>query len=89
VFRVLVYGSETWDTKVEDVCKPERIKTAVVRWMCGVKLKDKRISQELLNRLVLKMLSGGVEDWYGLGTLNTRCGRLAEDVLIHVFGCGR
>jgi hypothetical protein len=51
----MVYGSETWATKVEDVQRLVRTERAMVRWMCGVTLKDKKSSQELFGRL-------GVED---------------------------
>jgi hypothetical protein len=51
----MVYGSETWATKVEDVRTVESAETATVRRMCSVKLKDTRRSQELLDRL-------GIED---------------------------
>jgi hypothetical protein len=55
VQRVMVYGSETWATKVEDVLRLVRTETAMVTWMCGVTLKDRKSSDELLGRL-------GVED---------------------------
>ena len=45
VQRVMVYGSETWPMKVEDVQRLERTERMMVRWMCGVRLK-KRISSE-------------------------------------------
>jgi hypothetical protein len=36
VLRVMVYGSETWAAKVEDVPRLVRTKRAMVRWMCYV-----------------------------------------------------
>jgi len=51
VQRVMVYGSETWATEVEDVQRLVKTERAVVRWMCGVTLKDRKSSQELLGRL--------------------------------------
>jgi len=46
VQRVLVCGSETWATKADDIQRAER---AMVRWMCGVKFKDRRSNRELLD----------------------------------------
>ena len=53
--RVMVCGSETWATKVEDVRRLVRTERAIVRWMCGVTLKDGKSSHQLSGRL-------GVED---------------------------
>jgi len=44
VQRVMVYGSETWAAKVEDVRRLVRTERAMVRWMCGVTLKDRKSS---------------------------------------------
>jgi hypothetical protein len=52
---VMVYGSETWAAKVENVRRLVRTESAMVRWMCGVTLKDRQSSRDLLDRL-------GVED---------------------------
>ena len=38
VQRVLVYGSETWPMKAEDMKRLERTERMMVRWMCGVRL---------------------------------------------------
>jgi hypothetical protein len=48
VQRVMVYGSETWVAKVEDVRILVRTERAMVRWMCGVTSKDRKSSDELL-----------------------------------------
>ena len=39
--RVLVYASETWAMKVEDEQRLERAENAMIRWMCGVALRDR------------------------------------------------
>ena len=44
-----MYGSETWPMKVEDMQRLERTERMMVRWMCGVTLKN-RISNKDLNR---------------------------------------
>jgi hypothetical protein len=56
VQRVMVYGSETWAAKVEDVRRLVRTERAMVRWMCGVSLKDRKSSDKLLGRLGVEML---------------------------------
>ena len=50
VQRVLVYGSETWGMKAEDRAKLMRTERMMVRRMCGVSLKDRKRSDELLSR---------------------------------------
>jgi hypothetical protein len=47
----MVYGSETWATKVGNVQRQVRTETAMVRCMCGVTLNDRKSSRELLGRL--------------------------------------
>jgi hypothetical protein len=49
VQSVLVYGSETWALKVGDVQRMMSTERMMVRWMCGVSLKDRRSSLELLD----------------------------------------
>ena len=51
VRSVMVYGSETWAMKEEDVRRLERTEMQMVRWMCGARLKDEIRSSELRNRL--------------------------------------
>ena len=65
---VLVYGSETWVAKANDIQRLQRAETAMVRWMCGVKLKDRRSNMELLDRLhvveIGTVVSRGRIGWY-------------------------
>ena len=51
VQRVLVYGSETWPMKVEDMQRLERTERMMVGWMGGVCLKSRISSEELNARL--------------------------------------
>ena len=37
---IMMYGSETWAMKVEDMQRLERAEKMMMRWMCGVTLKD-------------------------------------------------
>jgi len=43
----LMHGSETWPMKVEHELKLNRIEMSVIRWMCGVKLNERKKSEEL------------------------------------------
>ena len=65
----MLYGSETWPVKKENVVALQRAEMRMVRWMCGIKLKDRFPSKELRERL-------GIDDtalllqqyrlrWYG------------------------
>ena len=42
-----MHGSETWPMKVEHELKMNRIEMSMIRWMCGVKLNDRKKSEEL------------------------------------------
>ena len=37
----MLHGSETWPVRKENVVVLQRAEMTMVRWMCGVKLKDK------------------------------------------------
>jgi len=53
VKSVLVYGTETWAMKVDDM---ERLESMMVRQMCDVSLKDIKSSIVLLERLSVKVV---------------------------------
>jgi hypothetical protein len=69
VRSVMVYGSETWAMRVEDMNRLERTERMMVRWMCGVTLKDKKCNMELLDRLGLESIAEVVRKnrlrWFG------------------------
>lgn len=80
VQSVMVYGSETWAMKVEDMRRLERAERMMVRWMCGVTLKERKHSEELLARLgiegVAEIVRRGRLRWYGhVERLNARDSR--------------
>ena len=54
----MMYGSETWAMKVEDMQRLERAEKMMIRWMCGVTLKDRKGSEELRQRLGIMRLTG-------------------------------
>ena len=51
VQKVLTYGTETWTMKVANLQSLERIKWMMVRWMCGLSLKDRKHSVDLYSLL--------------------------------------
>src|SRR5260221_512039 len=69
VQRVMVYGSETWSMKVDDMRRLDRAESMMVRWMCGVTLKDRKSNEELLGRLgiecVFDVVRRGRLRWFG------------------------
>ena len=70
VRSAVLYGSETWCLKENEMSILRRTERAMVRAMCGVKLKDRESSEELMDRLGLKVRveqlakANGVR-WYG------------------------
>jgi len=69
VQRVLVYGSETWAMKVDDMQRLQRTENNMVRWMSGVTMKDRKTRKELRQGLgiesVDRVVSRGRLRWYG------------------------
>jgi hypothetical protein len=51
VQSVMVYASETWAVRVEEEQRMERNENVMLRWMCGVTLRDKVSTVELRRRL--------------------------------------
>jgi len=47
----MLHRSETWLVRKENVVALQRAEKRMVRWMCGVKLKDTFPSKELRERL--------------------------------------
>ena len=47
----MVYGSETWPMKAEHEAKLERTEMRMIRWMCGVSLRERKTSAELRERI--------------------------------------
>jgi len=53
----LMHGSETWPMKVEHELKMNRTEISMIRRMCGVKLNDRKKSEELRELLGLEPVS--------------------------------
>ena len=65
---VMMYGSKIWAMKVEDMQRLQRAEK-MIRWMCGVTLKDGKTSEELRERLGVVSVSKRVRQnrlrWFG------------------------
>jgi len=64
-----MYGSETWPMKVEHELKMNRTEMSMIRWMCGVKLNERKKSKELGELLGLEPVSLMIKNsrlrWFG------------------------
>ena len=49
----MLYGSETWSTKVEDIRKIQRSEMRMLRWMAGVSLSERKSNECVRNMLTL------------------------------------
>ena len=47
----MIYGSETWAMNMEQQRRLERAEMRMVRWMCGVSLREMKTSEELRNMM--------------------------------------
>jgi len=47
----MLHGSDTWPVRKENVVALQRAEMRMVRWMCGIELKDRLPSKELRERL--------------------------------------
>ena len=65
----MLHGSETWPVRKENVVALQPTEMRMVRWMCGVKLKDRLPSKELRERLGLDDIALVLQQnrlrWYG------------------------
>ena len=52
-----MHGSETWPMKVEHELKMNRTEMSMIRWICGVKLNERKKSEELRELLGLEPVS--------------------------------
>ena len=66
---MLIYGTETWAMKAENLRSLERTERMMVRWMCGVSLKDRKQSEDLYSLLgiqsMAKVVRHGRLRWFG------------------------
>ena len=66
----MLLGSETWPLRKENVVALQRAEMRMVRWMCGIKLKDRLPSKELREILgideIALVLQQNRLHWYGM-----------------------
>ena len=61
VHRVLVYGSETWAMNAEDLARLERAERMMVQMICGVSLKGRKHSNEILSRSGIECVENKIQ----------------------------
>ena len=65
----MTYGSETWALKVEHEDKLNRAEMRMIRWMCGVSLRERKTSAELRKSMGVEAIVDVVRRsrlrWYG------------------------
>jgi len=65
----MLHGSETWPVRKENAVALQRAEMRMVRWMCGIKPKDRFPSKELRERLgiddITLVLQQNRLRWYG------------------------
>ena len=49
-----MHGSETWPVKFDQIRRLERAEMRMVRWMCGVSLREKKRSECLRNMMEIE-----------------------------------
>ena len=74
VQSVLKYGTETWAMKIANLQSLERTEQMMVKWMCGVSLKDRKRSVDLYSLLRVQSVAEVVRRGRlgGLGTWSIR-----------------
>ena len=64
-----MHGTETWPMKVEHELKMNRTEMSTIRWMCGIKLNERKRSEELRELLGLEPVSLMIKKsrlrWFG------------------------
>ena len=77
----MLYGSETWCLKENEMAILRRAERAMVRAMCGVKLMDKKNTEELMDVLGLKETVDKLAKANGVRWLGHVLRREEDDVL--------
>ena len=79
-----MHGSETWPMKVDHELKMNRTEMNMIRWMCGVKLNERKKSEELRELLGLEPVSLMIKKSrlrHGLDMLNEKIIMTGSDVV--------
>ena len=54
----MLYGSETWPTKIEDIRKMQGSEMRMLRWMTGVSLSERKSNECVRNMLAIDDIAG-------------------------------
>jgi hypothetical protein len=69
VRSALIYGSETWALKVEDLRRLERTEMRMLRWMAGAQLADRKSNEQVRKMLDVETLDSVIRRnrlrWFG------------------------
>ena len=69
VYASMTYGSETRPLLVDVRLKFERAEMQMIRWMCGISLKDRRTNEELRRLVGVEPITTFIRNsrlrWYG------------------------
>ena len=69
VRSAMTYGSETWALRVEHEDKLNRAEMRMIRWMCGVSLRERKTCAELRQKMgveaIVDVVRRGRLRWYG------------------------
>lgn len=58
---IILYGSDTWAVKDDDLHRLERIDVRIIRWMCNMSLKDRKPYAELMDRCWLENIKISIQ----------------------------
>ena len=91
VRSAMLYGSETWSLRENEMIILRRTERAMVRLMCGVKLVDGKNTEDLMKMLGLKetldkMAQANGVRWYGHVVRRDEDGILKKAVMLQVNG---
>ena len=49
----MLYGIETWPTKIEDISKMQRSEMRILRWMAGVSFSERKSNESVRSMLAI------------------------------------
>ena len=90
VRNAMVYGSEMWAMMAEQSGRLECTEMRMVRWMCGISLRDRVLSAELRERMGIESVSDAMKQsrlrWLGHVLQNDDDDRVKKIMLFEVEG---
>ena len=92
VQTILLYGSETWPAKSEDIQRLDRTESAMIRWMCGSSAGDNSSSAGLRTKLgitpITELVFQGRLRWFGHVSRKDDSDWLRRVQALEVDSCG-